>query len=391
MPVQNNGAQNQLEISGNQIVFDTYNFYGINPAMPPNNDRPLAMPAAQGANQSQQVAAQGFPHFADHENIHGNPQPFQRDQVDELRDMARAQVDFFARLQLSANAQNLLRAINNNPFAMDGLIHICLAAANDPRARAQVHAHQQQQRAQSPQLALERPQNQRILQSVESATPGEASRICENPDTPSAISDGTQSQIAQDDDQPQHIDAPASHHASSASDFGTPNAHQGIQARVKVLIKQPATDYKGYIKNDNEYALYEEAVWRAKRKESGIQNKCQGFPDDFDGKVVIAERIFNAIQNIDGEQDPASDSGEFKDSVAVRTVKGLSALEAEMIAHKLIEDMRKIQCGECILDLPAEYKIVQEDSFTEKLDQVVEALNVSTSSGLTDYDTLTTE
>lgn len=153
---------------------------------------------------------------------------------------------------------------------------------------------------------------------------------------------------------------------------------QEFQEHVDSLVEQPATtQFKGYIQSDADFALYEMAAWNAKRKDADIQNRSQGYPTDHLGKSQIKQRIFDAIQNMDGDQDPASDRGDFKDCVAVRTVQGLSDLETEILAHKIMEEMRKVQCGEPVIHLPAESKLVQEASFTDKVDQVVEALSVS--------------
>lgn len=426
MPAQNNGVQTPPAFSDCQIIFNTYNFYGSSPAI--NNYQAAAMP--QGVNQGQQGTAQPYPLVGLHQNIQGNQnldeslrrmaignqpgspaptpgnaQPLQQNQADQLPQINRAQLNFCPPEDLPASAQYLLRVLKDNPVAMDGLTQIYTAYVR--QLGTQDHAPQ------PPHLQLpgihpqpdgqQFTQNQQILRSVERASPGEAPQMRENLGTSPAISDHTPPQNTEGDDEDQDSDVPTTPIASSPpqagtpSSFGTPTGRQPlfatgttreIQKSVAALIKQRATAYKGYIKNDDELAYYEEAVWRAKRKEEGIQNKCAGFPDDFNGKMAIAERIFNAIQNMDGEQDPASDRGEFEDCVAVKVVKGLSALETEMIAHKLIEDMRKVQCGECILYLPAEHKIVQAASFTDKLDQVVDALNVSTRSVLARRTTL---
>ncbi|KAG8164266.1 hypothetical protein KVR01_006184 [Diaporthe batatas] len=373
--------------------------------MPTNNNQAPAMPASQAASQSQQAAPQGDPPSADNNNTHGNlplrgrpgpqmptqgnMQPPQQDRADYVEETAQAQSDFFKLLDLPADARDVLTACDGDLSAMNGLVQICLATHNHFQALAeeQHHAHHQQQPA----------NNQQILQRVEPASPGASPQASKNLGTRPAISHHTPPENTQGEDQSKDIDASpprqaSSHSASSpqassppqarsSSDSGSPKSYhstdltQEILDTVGDLLKEPASAYKGYVDTEDDFALFEEAIWRAKRKEGALGSNCQGYPDGQDDKEEVIMRIFDAIQNIEGEQDADADNGVFRTSVAVKAVKGLSSLETELIAHKLLEYMRKIQRGECVLDLPADYKLVQEASFTDKLDKVVEALS----------------
>ncbi|POS72760.1 hypothetical protein DHEL01_v208847 [Diaporthe helianthi] len=381
MPTQTDGTQAPPRLADHQTIVNVFNFYGANPTMPAdnNNNQTPAMPrAARGTNQGEQSAAQGNVLFAKFDPVHGDQdmndnvlirsqpgslrlvqvgaqQPaVQRKHVERLLKILRAQNDLFAEMELPANAQRLLRVFGPNPFAMDGLLEICYAVN---------HQHAQ---------------NQQLVPQ------GGARQAHKNLGTPSVNSDDTIPQSPQRNDQDQHSNVPASPiQAGSPPNFAIPNADQpssstgvteAIQNHVAALLKQPATTYKGHIKDDHDLALYKEAVWRAQRKENGIGGKCQGYPDDHAGKEQVVRRIFNAIHHTEGEQDPATEQGDFKNCVAVKAIKGLSDLETELLAYDLMEEMRKIQCGECVLCLPAEFNIVQEASFSDKLNQVVEAL-----------------
>jgi hypothetical protein len=223
---------------------------------------------------------------------------------------------------------------------------------------------------------------------------GDAHRTHQSVEAPQATSHSTAAPGTQTAGPSNHTSNPPSLQDSSLGDAGDSSDDgvtttgepplpkeitQEIQARVHNLVKTRADSFKGYIKSNAEIALYEMAAWKAKRGVKKMEDKSEGYPPDHAAKMQLAERIFDAIQNMEGNQDVRTELGRFDTSLAVRTVVGLSDLETEILAYKLIEEMRKVQSGEPLLNLPAEspYKTVQEESFTVKVDRVVEALSVS--------------
>lgn len=354
--MQNVGPQAQSGYTYQTIV------NGVSPAMPANNNQTNAMPT--GPVQSQQGHSQGYPLFAGHQTVHNhrsrgysnmsgpnhsrsstpiqsNVQLYQPVQ-DPQAQLAPQNQPTFAEQQVPDNkAEYLLQILAGNPKAMDGLVQFCSALAK--QSSGQTHATSSAQTHQTI-YPLHQPS---VPPSPQTSSPGEAGHPSE-----ADITNAGQPPLATE-------------------------ITQEFQQHVDSLVEQPATTFKSYIQSDADFALYEMAAWNAKRKDADIQNRSQGYPTDQLGKSQIKQRIFYAIQNMDGDQDPASDRGDFKDCVAVRTVQGLSDLETEILAHKIMEEMRKVQCGEPVIHLPAESKLVQEASFTDKVDQVVEALSVS--------------
>lgn len=388
---------------------------GMNPATTSNNNQAATMPTAHSAVQSQQGDGQGYPPFAGHQTIHtyrngGNscvPVPNHTGSSTPVRGNAQlhqplqdlqAQLDpqlqsSFAEQQVpNTKAEYLLKILAGNPNAMDGLVQFCSALAK--QSGSQAHATQHQVFPQSHQY----PENQQLPESQQLVPRVEATQTYHNAATLQPITETTSARRDQTVHPMSHTRALPSPEASSAGEasslsaVGATNTNQTasatdipreFQERVDGLIEEPASNFKNYIQHDGEFAFFEMAAWKAKRKDDDIQDKSQGYPLDQPGKSQVKQRLFNAIQNMDGEQDPASDRGEFMDCVAVRTVQALSNLETEILAHRLMEDMRKVQCGEPVIHLPTESKLVQEADFTTKLDQVVEALSVS--SILADY------
>lgn len=115
-----------------------------------------------------------------------------------------------------------------------------------------------------------------------------------------------------------------------------PEISEEFQEHVKNLVKEKATTFEAHIKNRNQFDRYEQAVWKAKLSGGNHENKSGDYPQDEAGELRIIERIFNAIVNIDGEQDPATDNGDFANCLAVKIIQGLSTIDVELLAHKLM-------------------------------------------------------
>lgn len=407
--MQNVGPQVQSGYTYQTII------NGVSPATPSDNNQTTAMPTAHGTFQSQQGDGQGYPMFAGHQTIHtyrndgnysmpvpthtGSSTPVHGNtQLHEPVQDIQAELDpqfqsSFTEQQLpNTKADFLLKILAGNPNAMNGLVQFCSALAKQPGGQTRSTQNQRFSQNNHYTESYQYPENHDLTQSQQLTRHYEAPQTHLKAGTGPATTENTSSQKTQTAYPGHHTSVPPSSRASSPDEASYPSQvgftnigqpplateiTEEFQQYVDGLVEEPATTFKGYIKSDADFSLYEMAAWTAKRKDADIQNKSQGYPTDQPGKSQIKQRIFYAIQNMDGEQDPASDRGEFKDCVAVRTVQGLSDLETEILAHKLMEDMRKVQCGEPVIHLPAESKLVQEASFTDKVDQVVEALNVS--------------
>lgn len=122
---------------------------------------------------------------------------------------------------------------------------------------------------------------------------------------------------------------------SSQSSTNTETPEQ-FQKRVNDLVEKKGDAFLGLIGNDAEYRRYKHAVWKAMRSGGSYENKAHDFPEDRDGQIQIKKRIVDAFFNLDGEQDPATETGEFANCLAVKIVRGLSPIQAELLAHELM-------------------------------------------------------
>lgn len=122
---------------------------------------------------------------------------------------------------------------------------------------------------------------------------------------------------------------------SHESSLGT-EATERFEDEVKRLIEEKATTFKAHIKSHNEVAQYKQAVWKARLSGGNHEKKCGDYPKDAAGELEIIQRIFDAIVNVDGEQDPASETGDFANCLAVKIIKGLSTIDVELLAHDFL-------------------------------------------------------
>ncbi|KAG8164399.1 hypothetical protein KVR01_006317 [Diaporthe batatas] len=155
-----------------------------------------------------------------------------------------------------------------------------------------------------------------------------------------------------------------------------PQAYQDFSNHVYALLNQPTSDgFCGHIKGPGDVESYRSAVWWAKRpkRARAAENKCHDFPADDAGKQEVVRRLFEAIVNLDGEQCKVSEKLPLRESTAVTFINNRSPLEIEIVAWDLMEAMRKVQMGLPVGQQP--YPLVQEATFGEKVDAVVEALS----------------
>lgn len=109
-----------------------------------------------------------------------------------------------------------------------------------------------------------------------------------------------------------------------------------VEDRVQHLLLEKATTFKAHIKNKEECARFKQAVWKARRVGGNYVNKAGDYPKDEAGALKVIGRIFDAIVNVQGEQDPASETGDFANCLAVKIIKGLSSIDVELLAHKFM-------------------------------------------------------
>lgn len=113
---------------------------------------------------------------------------------------------------------------------------------------------------------------------------------------------------------------------------------QAFQDRVNVLVQHSSdTKYQGMIRNADHAARYRRAFWKAKvRGKKGYDQKCADYPLDEAGQLAARQRLFEAIVNLGGEQDPVSDNGQFLTCLAVNKVRSASSLELELVVDSLM-------------------------------------------------------
>lgn len=116
----------------------------------------------------------------------------------------------------------------------------------------------------------------------------------------------------------------------------TTETPEQFQTRVKALVAEKGNTFGGHIQNDADYRRFKQAVWEAKLSGGSYENRAQDYPQDAAGQSRVRQRIFDAFYNLDGDQDPASETGEFANCLAVKIVQGLSPIEVELLAHDLM-------------------------------------------------------
>lgn len=111
---------------------------------------------------------------------------------------------------------------------------------------------------------------------------------------------------------------------------------EGFQDHVKALVEEKGNAFRGHIRTAEDYQRYKLAVWKAKRSGGSYRNKAQDYPTDEAGQMRARKQIFDAFVNLGGEQDSISETADFNNCLAVRTVRGLSPLEVELVVHQFM-------------------------------------------------------
>lgn len=124
--------------------------------------------------------------------------------------------------------------------------------------------------------------------------------------------------------------------AQSSQPLTNGETTEQFQTRVNALLEEKGTAYGGLIQNESEYRRYKQAVWKAKLKGGSYENRAQDYPKDQAGQLRVRKQLVDAFFNIGGEQDPATESGEFANCLAVKMVQGLSSIEVELLVHELM-------------------------------------------------------
>lgn len=366
--MQNNGVQRQAGLTGQPAR----NVHGMIPAAPIHNNYHPAMPSYRNTIPTQQGASQGQPPFArpqmnacqrdgmiynnmpvrDHA---GAPMGVARGNTQQLAQQPpQAQLGFVGQ-QMENNRCDFAMVLAANPVAMDGLVQFYSAITQ--QTGGQFQALQSQQTLQLYQA----PQNYQNGQAFNTAAHHTTHERTSGHNTPIAHSGlSTQYNIPR----PGHLDPSGVGNSSGArsslttasptivgspSDAGItssgepqlPETPEEFQDRVNGLIGDTATTFKDYLE-DEDAARFEAAIWKAKRKGSTFEDKSEGYPDSKSERSEMKQRLFNAILNIDGKQDPVSESDAIADSLAVRMIKRLSGVEVELIVQKLMVSPDKV-------------------------------------------------
>ncbi|KAL2292381.1 hypothetical protein FJTKL_09359 [Diaporthe vaccinii] len=418
-----NGLQGQSGFAGEQ----TNNVNGMYSAMPAQNIYSTAMGQLNiyGNAQTQQGPLHAQPHFGGQQPVvtfDGNlftlpmrtpssgAMNFAPGNTQLAQQVPRSQPGFVNPQMINANTWNPEMALGNNLFAMEANTQFQTSIGQQPGQfqniqndqHAQIYQNTDQyqyghnyQFGQDYQLA-QNYQNFSINQSYATNPTGDRHQpgagFPPQAGTPPQAANPPQSGTPPHAGIPSQAGSPPQ--VGSDPNAGSPNAGspkvraaeplqpssvtevtKEFQNHVNELVREKATTFKAHIKNRTQFARYEQAVWKAKLSGGKQESKSGDYPQDEAGELRVIERIFNAIVNVDGEQDPATDTGDFANCLAVKIIQGLSSIDVELLAHKLMRDMHKIQSGERVLE--PEAKIIQEDSFMAKVDKVVAALSAS--------------
>lgn len=131
------------------------------------------------------------------------------------------------------------------------------------------------------------------------------------------------------------VSTPAAGVAEAARPVEGTESSQDFQEHVSQLLEERGSEFKGYIRNKADVARYERAVKAAKAKNSEVEDKSAGYPNNESGRLHIIRRISDAFFKLDGTQDPVSDSAD-NNGAAFKAVRGTSPIEVEILANKLL-------------------------------------------------------
>lgn len=364
-----NGAQARSGLTGQP----TTHVNGANTATPVvNNNQPTTMRVAhhnayapQGSQAQRSFPVQnsipnnnGITYEMTVRGNSGAPMPVTKGQV-QVAQHAPQPYQWLPDHQ-TANTNNYYprSAANNNPAPGHGRYQIVWLV--DPQScQAQCpQQYQSSQRYQTPQpyqthqqyqaQPYQGPQNQALQQyhPQQYHIPADDSAVFANPPGDNISLVGS-ARLSTD-----QASRPASHttpeaatvHAVDAPDVGAADAVQpstntegpeDFQDRVNALVEEKGATFGGHIRSAEDYQRYKLAIWKAKRSGGSYENKAQDYPTDEAGQMRVRKQIFDAFVNLGGEQDSVSET-DFDNCLAVRTVRGLSPLEVELVVQQFM-------------------------------------------------------
>lgn len=386
----NNNVQGQPAFIAQQAT----NVNGANPAMSTHNNFHLATPIVRGAMNTQQAPTQGQPGFAAQQLVHGNvngngmnfTMPFRNRQgapthsahgnAHLVHNGPRAQPGFAGQQVVNFNGSDLAMALANDPNAMAGFSQICNQFLQQQFQYQTVQNHQNIQNRQSIQLfqnnqtqqnyqvqpyQQNQPSSQNhqnylgrgVFNAATIPTGGEVSsgdntpvvNLGQNSTQNNTHSVNPTTSLA---GHPSQLVARNPPDAVAAEPVQPPVAEESpeaFQRRVNGLIAAKGNTFRNHIKSDADQARFEKAIWTAKWKGGKLEDKAGDYPDNEAERSEIVRRIFDAIVNTEGDQDPATDAAENGNCLAVRVIQKLSELEIELLARKLMvseEETRRV-------------------------------------------------
>lgn len=114
-------------------------------------------------------------------------------------------------------------------------------------------------------------------------------------------------------------------------------------SHVGKLLKSNRKSYGGHIKNFQDLALHEIAEKCLRRKGAGEGDLCADMPQDEAGQGVLAQRLFSAIENLQGIESRAgritrdrNGHARAMESTGVKCVKGKNGYRRELLAWKFM-------------------------------------------------------
>jgi hypothetical protein len=237
----------------------------------------------------------------------------------------------------------------NNPAVMAEISQIFGALSRRPEQVQHIQNYMVNQQIGDSQHCYQAPQQSSGPQQYQNLLGNQNYSTLHHTDSAYASSSGDNTPIVDPAHLPEnHTNNSASHSTlapSHLNNAGTPESAQsstgtelpeGFQGQVNDLVQQKGTDYAGHIRNKADALRYKQAVWKSKIRGDNYNQRCHDYPTDEAGEMRVRQRIFEAIVNLDGNQDPVSDSGNFLNSLAVRTVQSLSRVEVELLADDLM-------------------------------------------------------
>lgn len=344
-----NGAQGQPGFAGQQ----TANAHGMNPSMPSNNNNSRAPPVMFGAFHRQQGPSQAQPQLYGQQTVNGNrvpinfamrapnnngaPVPVPRSNAQMNQQALPVRPGFGVPQMGNTSRGNSAMAIPTNANAINGFTQMYSSGHQQPYAQLRApQYHQARQNQQAPQTFLGGEAfNAGTGQTNYQSYPAHPATQPANPSSSHLVGYHNGAQLSQNASLPT-LNTSTSN-VNNAARSQTPVAAETpeeFEDRVADLVAENATTFKAYIQSDADFDRYEAAVWKAKWKGDDLKDMSEGFPTDEASLSAVKQRIFDAFLKTDGDQDPASDSDDFNNCLAVRTIQKLSDIELEILAHK---------------------------------------------------------